>query len=174
MTAADGRGRNWREALPASLVEVFEEACDNLLVGALDGQVPTLEGTVEREGRRWTCQASLYAGQMLSVLSIAPEVVLPDQRAVLQDYVGRLNWGLVVGNAEIGPLDGTIRLRTGLCLLGAELPRPFAEGLVLVNVGLAKVAFRPLGDLLRGTVTAEEASGAVLDHIDAEGIDLWT
>ncbi len=157
--------------LPQAVIDLAAQAAGSVAVGLLDDDVPAVEGTVERDGHSWKLQVSAYPAGTLVALSIAAEPVPAARRTAVGRLLQQVNWGLLVGAGELDDRDGTVRVRTSLCAFDAPVDEALAAGLILPNLGTAKLVLAAVAAVAAGADPEAEAE-RVLDTIDAEGVDL--
>ena len=157
--------------LPQLVVDTVLKATGAVSVGELDSGLPAVEGTVERDGRRWRLQVVSYPGDVLVAASFVREVVPPTHRDAAALFANRVNWALLVGDAEVDPGDGTVRICTSLCPLGTIITGALAEGMVGANVGTATFVLPGFERVAEGE-DPQMVADEVLDQIEVEGIDL--
>jgi len=157
--------------LPQLVVDTVLKAAGAVSVGELDSGLPAVEGTVERDGRHWRLQVVSYPGDVLVTASFVREVVPPAHRDAAALFANRVNWALLVGDAEVDPSDGTVRICTSLCPLGTIITGALAEGMVGANVGTAALVLPGFERIARGE-DPRTVADEVLDQIEADGIDL--
>lgn len=157
-----------RDAIPDAVVELLSSICGAVQIGDLDGGIPTIEGTVDRDGQSWMCQTSVYSeGAILLTNSIWAEQVPPGRRPEVRELIGAVNWALLTGNAEMDDQDGTVRLRTSLYCAGEAVPMPLAEGLVLPNLGAAALVFPCVASVASGAAEPGDAAEQLIGEIES-------
>ena len=157
-------------ALPPSVIDATLKATGAISVGELPGELPTVEGTVERRGISWRVQVVSYPGDVLVARSFVLAAVPQDRREAAAIFANRVNWALLAGDVEVDAHDGTVRVRTTLCAQGASVSAPLAEGLLGPNIGTAELVFPAVHEIAAGK-DAVATADALLDAIEASGID---
>lgn len=132
----------------------FEEA---------DGQSVLRLGCAGDNGE-WTCYARIEdnPGRFLfySVLSAkAPDA----RRAVMSEFLTRVNCGLVLGNFEMDFSDGEIRYRTSAPLEGEEPSQGFFHTMVYTNLLMTDRYFPAIMSVIYAGMSAEQAIAHVGD-----------
>ena len=87
------------------------------------------------EHGQWPCVARLREAQaQLMFYSVFPEAVPQAARVDMATLLTRLNYGLIVGNFELGLDDGALRYKTSLDVEGQALTQALVRTLVLHNL----------------------------------------
>ena len=157
--------------MPQRVVDTVLRATGAVSVGEVPGGLPAVEGTVERRGTSWRLQVVSYPGDVLVARSFLREAMPADRREAAAVFANRVNWALLVGDVEIDADDGTVRVRTALCPQGALVSFPLVEGLLGPNLGTAELVLPGLQAVAAGQ-DPKAAADAVLDEIEAKGVDL--
>ncbi|HVC14921.1 MAG TPA: hypothetical protein VND62_08695 [Acidimicrobiales bacterium] len=158
--------------MPQRVVDTVLRATGGAVtVGEVPGELPAVEGTVERRGLSWRLQVVSYPGDVLVARSFLREAVPEDRRDAAAIFANRVNWALLAGNVEVDGGDGTVRVRTSLCPQGALVSVPLTEGLLGPNLGTAALVFPGIEAVAAGKDPVAAADD-VLDEIEGEGIDL--
>jgi hypothetical protein len=95
--------------------------------------------------------------QQLMVYSIVPVEVPPERRTEVALYLTRANFGLAIATFELDLDDGTVRVRTGVDLEGAEVSDPIVDHILLANIMCVEQYF----DGLRSVIDGDDPVAAI-------------
>jgi hypothetical protein len=84
---------------------------------------------------RWNCYAQAREEQQQFVFySMIPVNATEEKRAVMAEFITRVNYGLVMGDFEMDYTDGEIRFKTSIDVEGDELSEELIANMVRRNV----------------------------------------
>ena len=99
------------------------------------GLEPMLLTLFQGDHGRWECYAECReTEQQVLFYSICPLVCPVERRTEVAEFLGRANWGLVIGNFELDWDQGQIRCKTSLDVEGDRLSIPLVRNLAYSNV----------------------------------------
>jgi hypothetical protein len=94
-----------------------------------------------------------------AVFSVLPELVEPERRAVVAQYLVDRNYYLTVGGFEMDLDDGEVRFRTSVDAANATFDEALFVNLVSANLSMFGLFQDALRGLATGTLTLDEARG---------------
>ena len=119
---------------------------------------PVLTTTVDGDNGTWVAAAWLPEEDGPIVFySHLPFDVPADCLDMVETFVSRANFGILVGNFELDLDEGTVRYKTSVGVRGVEVSDQLLRELVYVNVSTTDRYLGPMRSVVAGEVTVEEA-----------------
>ena len=125
--------------------------------------LPVLRMEYEGDHGRWPCYAKIdEARQQLSVLSLLPDLVVPEQRRQVAEFLARANYLLPLGSFDMDFSDGEIRFRATIDVSQATLTAGLIDPLVKANWVVVDEHIRALRAVATGEATPEDAINEII------------
>jgi hypothetical protein len=100
-----------------------------------DAPVAAVRGGYRGESGEWYVDVLWHDDvEQLVIHSTAPKPVAEDRCAAVAGYLTFVNYGLPVGNFELSPITGNVRVKTGLAIASHELTEDIVARQVYANV----------------------------------------
>ncbi|WP_072160724.1 YbjN domain-containing protein [Planktothricoides sp. SR001] len=116
----------------------------------------------EGENGEWECYALVReAEQQLVFYSLLPVKTPESKRQVMLEFLARANYGIIIGNFEIGFHQGEIRYKTSIDLENCQLNLPMIRQLVYSNLLNTDKYLPGIMAVINGKMSPEEAIAAI-------------
>jgi hypothetical protein len=120
--------------MPAAVTAFF--TAESWMVNDLDdAPVAAVRGGYRGESGEWYVDVLWHDDvEQLVIHSTAPKPIPEDRTAAVAGYLTFVNYGLPIGNFELSPLTGSVRVKTGLAVGANDLTEDIVARQVYANV----------------------------------------
>jgi hypothetical protein len=94
-------------------------------------------------------------GRQLLFYSVCPREAPEEARPRVAEYLGRVNWGMPIGNFEMDFLSGEIRFRTSVAFESLEPTVELIRPLAYANVFTMDQYLEDIGEVIDGSLDAD-------------------
>lgn len=102
------------------------------------------DGLYRAEAPKWNVLVRIFDG-VCAVYSVHPELVAPERRPALAEWLVHENYDIVVGAFEMDVEDGEVRFRTAIDTTGDRLSDALFERLLVANLAEMSARFDRIG-----------------------------
>lgn len=132
--------------------------------------LPVLRLEYEGEHGRWPCFVKIdEPRQQVAVLSLLPDLVAPERRTAVAEFLTRANYLVPLGNFDMDFDDGEVRFRATVDVSQTPFTAGLLDPLVKANWVVVDQHLPGLGAVASGQSTAEAAMSRIVD--DAGEVD---
>jgi hypothetical protein len=122
----------------------------------------TLRLACQGKNGRWNCFAVANETQQRFIFySICPLEIPSSNRNAIAEFITRANYGLEIGNFELGFTSGEVRFKTSLDVTGDRLSHNLIERLVYTNVAIMDEYLLGIKAVIEAEVSPEKAILAI-------------
>ncbi len=127
----------------------------------LQGEL-TLRLACQGKNGRWNCFALANETQQRFLFySICPLDIPASNRSAIAEFITRANYGMEIGNFELGFVSGELRFKTSMDVTGDRLSPALIKSLVYINVTIMDEYLPGIQAVIEAGVSPEKAILAI-------------